>query len=260
LSLLPTTREFLALVEQETGFPVKLLEDPNLPVLAQIRIARGAVPAHFLTYRPARDDTLDYAICYQCGFVLRLFETPPEERFDFIGTPAGQEQVRAGMLGPGGTLAGRGLGGPDAERVAGMVYDGLMTHLRSIPVGMRVADWIHANYPALHASQRATALKELAEARGSLQPEVRDMTPAPVYRATVAIDAAYAGFWAEMYAMRELAAPYRFSGYEADGRRLLEIWREVPADAVHDRELVDRWAAHLGLTGWHRWAPYRAPD
>jgi hypothetical protein len=58
LSLLPTTREFLALVERETGYPVKVLEDPNLPTLASVRIARKTVPAHFLTYKPTRDESL----------------------------------------------------------------------------------------------------------------------------------------------------------------------------------------------------------
>jgi hypothetical protein len=260
LSLLPTTREFLALVEKETGYPVKVLEDPNLPTLASIRIARGAVPAHFLTYKPTRDESLDYMIFYQCSFVLRLFETAPEERFDFASTPGGRDEVVKEMVGPGGTLAGRGLSPGDAEHAAGMVFDGLMTHLRSIPVGMRIADWIYANYPALHTSQHTTALKELAEAKASLQPEIRAMTPERVYRATIAINAAYALFWAEKYRRHELASPYSFAGYEPDGRKLLEIWRQVPVDAAHDRELIDRWAEELHLTGWHQWLPYRAPD
>jgi hypothetical protein len=260
LPLLPTTHEFLTLVEKETGYPVKLLEDPNLPTLTSIRIARGTVPAHFLTYKPTRDESLDYMICYQCGFVLRLFETPPEQRFDFASAPAGRDEVSREMVGPSGTLAARGLSPADAEQVAAMVSDGLMTHLRSIPVGMRIADWIYANYPALHASQRATVLKELSEAKASLQPEIRDMTPGRVYRATIAINSAYAQFWDGKYNMRELASPYRFAGYEPDGRKLLEIWREAPVDAAHDRELIDSWAEMLGLTGWYQWLPYRAPD
>ena len=83
---LPTTREFLALVGSDTGYPVKVLEDPNLPNLATVRMARGNVPAHFVTYKPTRDESLDYLICVQCGFVLRLFDTPPEQRFSMTGT------------------------------------------------------------------------------------------------------------------------------------------------------------------------------
>jgi hypothetical protein len=31
----------------------------------------------------------------------------------------------------------------------------------------------------------------------------------------------------------------------------------VPVDAKHDSELVDRWAAAEGLTGWFNWIPYQ---
>ena len=57
MSLLPATREFLALVETETGYPVRVREDPSLPTLAVVRMARGNVPAHFVTYKPTRDES-----------------------------------------------------------------------------------------------------------------------------------------------------------------------------------------------------------
>jgi len=62
LSLQPTTREFLAIAERETGYPVQLLEDPSLPTLTAVRIARGNVPAHFLTYKPTLDDSIEMAL------------------------------------------------------------------------------------------------------------------------------------------------------------------------------------------------------
>ena len=52
LPLLDVTHEFLAIVEKETGYPVKLLEDPNLPTFAKVHMARGNVPAHFVYYKP----------------------------------------------------------------------------------------------------------------------------------------------------------------------------------------------------------------
>jgi hypothetical protein len=86
LSLPPIPRELLTLVGSDTGYPVKVLEEPNLPTLATVRMARGNVPAHFVTYKPPRDESLDYMIYLQCGFVLRLFDTPPEQRFSLTGT------------------------------------------------------------------------------------------------------------------------------------------------------------------------------
>ena len=31
----------------------------------------------------------------------------------------------------------------------------------------------------------------------------------------------------------------------------------LPPDAAHDRELVDAWAATIGMHGWYTWIPYK---
>ena len=152
-------------MEKETGYPVKLLEEPNLPTFAVVRMARNSVPAHFVQYKPTHDESLDYMICFQCGFILRLFENPPEQRFDLAGTPDAERAVSSMLSGPSGTLEKYGLQPAQLAQMAATFLSGLMTHLRSVPIGMRIADWIYASYPALHASQRATVLKELAEAQ-----------------------------------------------------------------------------------------------
>ena len=180
------TREFLALVEKETGYPAKLLEDPSLESLCTARIAHGTVPVHFIRYKPTRDESLDYLICHQCGFVLRLFESPPEQRFNFGSTVQGQEEVIRLLAGPEGKVTARGL----SKHLAGNLFNGMMAHLRSIPIGMRVAAWIMAEYPQLRASQRSAVLKELAGAKETLQPRVREMTPDRLYRPAMAINAA----------------------------------------------------------------------
>ncbi len=260
MPLQQVTHEFLTLVERETGYPARLIEDPNLPTLAKVQMARGTVPAHFIQYKPTRDESLDYLICYQCGYILRLFETPPGERYDLGVKLAKEAEVVQLLTGPAGKLARFGVTAAQAGQLAGVYLGGLLTHLRSIPIGMRVAEWLAENYPALRASQRATVLKELAEAKGSLQGQVREITPDEIYLPTMAINAAHAMFWAERYGRRELSAPYRSYGYDAGGRALLKLWRAAPADPAHDRELVDSWAAQLGLTGWYEWLPYTPPQ
>ena len=259
MPLLDVTREFLTMVEKETGYPVKLLEEPDLPTLARVRVARNNVPAHFVQYKPTQDESLDYMICFQCGFILRLFENPPERRFDLAGTPDAERELSGMLSGPSGTLEKFGLQPAQLEQMAATFLSGLMTHLRSIPVGMRIAEWIYAGFPALLPSQRVTVLKELAEAQQGLQPSIREITPDPIFSPTTAINAAFALFWADKYGMRELFGPYRGSAYDAEGRALLRIWREVPSSPLHDKELIDRWGARLGLARWYRWAPYVAP-
>ncbi len=71
--------EVLQLVEDRTGARVELVPDPGLQTYASVRMARGHMHAHLLTYNPDKPGT-DYHIAYQCGFVLRIFDTPPEER------------------------------------------------------------------------------------------------------------------------------------------------------------------------------------
>lgn len=259
MPLKPVTREFLALVQRETGYPVKLVEEPELPTRARVQIARGNVPAHLVQYRPARDDSVDYLICYQCGFVLRLFETSPAERFDLIGTEAGRAEVQRLVTRPDSGLAKYDLSSAQRTQMASAFYDGLLTHLRSIPIGLRVAEWLHENYPELREGQRATVLKEIADAKGTLQPQVRDMTPDRVYAVTQAINAAYGTYWAEQYGMRELATPFQFAGFERAGRALLKIWRDTPAEPAHDRALIESWAESLGIRDWLQWTPYVAP-
>ena len=40
-------------VEELSGKPVHVMEDPQVKVMAVVTPARGAAPAHFLRYRPA---------------------------------------------------------------------------------------------------------------------------------------------------------------------------------------------------------------
>lgn len=205
MPLLAATRDFLARVEDETGFPVRLTEDASLPTLARIRPARGNAPAHFVQYKPTRDESLDYVICLQCGFVLRLFAQPPTQRCEFGGTAAGERAVLRLVSDPQSQLAQLGLESAQLGQMAANFYGGLLTHLRSVPIGLRIADWIFDRYPGLRASQRATVLKELAEAKAALQPNLRALTPERILQPTMAINAAQALFWAERYDMRELA-------------------------------------------------------
>jgi hypothetical protein len=63
------------------------MRDDELPVLTTMQTARGGAAFHVIRYRTS-NDPLDYLIAYQAGFLLRLFQNPPERRFDFVPDPA----------------------------------------------------------------------------------------------------------------------------------------------------------------------------
>src|SRR5437867_2366809 len=93
MNLRAATREVIKRVEDTTGRPVLVGADATLKVLATVSMARGQAPAHFVTYNPTGNAAPDYLICYQCGFVLRLFANPPSQRFDFTGSPSARAKV-----------------------------------------------------------------------------------------------------------------------------------------------------------------------
>src|SRR5213080_4218332 len=70
MPLLPETSAVLKLVEERTGTPVELRDDPSLPVLANVTMARAGVSAHVVRFNPNRSAP-DYLITYECGFVLQ---------------------------------------------------------------------------------------------------------------------------------------------------------------------------------------------
>jgi hypothetical protein len=50
IKLRATTKKIISLLEEKSGFPVEVMEDKSLPVFASLRIARGSLPAHILSF------------------------------------------------------------------------------------------------------------------------------------------------------------------------------------------------------------------
>ena len=87
------TEQVLQQVHELTGRPVIVDADPDLKLIASSKIARGADPAHLISYNPTASANADYLIVFQCGFILRMFSLPVSERFDFQGSWRGRKEV-----------------------------------------------------------------------------------------------------------------------------------------------------------------------
>ena len=93
-NLRPETTGILERVELLSGRPVQFKPDSSLPLRATLKTARDGAEAHVLHYRPS-NEPLDYWAAFQAGYLLRMFELPQDQRFDFKGTGQGLEQVHA---------------------------------------------------------------------------------------------------------------------------------------------------------------------
>lgn len=249
-NLRPETMDILKRVETLSGCPVEFKPDSSLTLRATLKMARNGAPAHVLRYRPT-NDPIDYWVAYQAGFALRLFDLPPNERFDFAGTGEGIKQVE--------TLLSTGQPLTDADKAvlpefAQMTVHWALLNLRSYAIGMRIDQWIADEYPSLHEMQAAGVDSMQQENLQLLSKQLGNLfIPVPL----LAPVAAYALFADRLLGNTIYAIPYRAAGVLEPGKELLRISDIVAADCRHDRELVDAWAASIGMTGWFRWIPYK---
>jgi hypothetical protein len=251
MNLRPETQEILRRVEDVTGIPVEIIQDTHQPHLARITRARRGVPTHILRVNPTLGDP-DYLIVYECGFILRQYDDLPDERREFAGTAEGRTEVERLFRRSGQTAQL-----PDTARtqLVQQLLDGILTQLRSYPIGMRIDGWIHDYFPDLDPLQRDAVARQQTDNLSTLRPELKAFAPKPVYDANISMNAAYAIFCDRVFGKAGYAIPYRSAGFEKRGRALLDIMESIPNDAASDRALVDAWANELGLSGWYQWVP-----
>ena len=249
-NLRPETMDILKRVETLSGCPVEFKPDSSLALRATLQMARNGAPAHVLRYRPS-NEPIDYWVSYQAGYAVRLFDLPPNERFDFVGAGEGAQQVE--------TLLKTGQPLTDADKAivpafAQITAQWALMNLRSYAIGMRVDQWIADEYPALKDTQAAgvNALQQenlqlLSKRVGSLSIPVPLLAPV----------GAYALFADRLLGSSVYAIPYRAAGVLDAGMELLRISDTIAPDRSHDCELVEAWASSIGMTGWYTWTPYK---
>src|SRR5512139_1282117 len=105
------------------------MEDPKLPVIATVRMARaGGLPAHLISYKQVPGELPDYQICFECGYILRLFDNPPDKRFDVTDTVEGREEIEKMITAPVGLAFKYRLEKAQIERMRSQFLDGLIVH------------------------------------------------------------------------------------------------------------------------------------
>jgi hypothetical protein len=256
MKLRDTTRKIISRLEEKSGYPVQVLEDADLSTFAVIRIARGNMPAHILRYKPLTPPPVDYTICWQCSLALRLFEREAGQRFQIASSSESSQQLDKILYAPNGVANRFRLAKAQTDSLRDQLLQGLITHLYSVAVGLRVSEALTIDYPELLDLEAQHVERELKMNYEGLSERMREMMPQEVYSATHKINAAYALYWANRLEKPEIANPYRLHGFESAGNKLLEILESVPNDPAHDYELVDQWAEALGIRSWYVWVKY----
>lgn len=254
MNLLPTTQVVLEQVQSTTGRPVEIVVDAEQEHLARMTRARDGAAAHLLRTNPTMGYP-NYLIVYECGFVLRQYGPPPEDRVDFAPTATGRTEMERLVK-----RAGQTARLPEAAipMLVDQFFTGLLVQLRSLPIGMRIDTWIEREFPELLDLQREAVARQQSDNLSVLNPKVKQFAPKAAYDPNATMNAAYAVFCDRLFGNAGYVIPWRSAGYDKAGRRLLDVMDSVPDDGASDRRLVDAWAEQLGLAGWYQWVPLRA--
>ena len=129
----------------------------------------------------------------------------------------------------------------------------LMT-LLSYPVGMRVDQWLHAEFPSLRDVQRE-GMKQIQQENMRLLSMTMGRLTVPV--PLLGMPAAYALLADQLLGTGVYEIPYRAAGVMDMGAILRDISAQVPQDPEHDCVLIDAWAQALGVSSWYAWHPYK---
>ncbi len=249
-NLRPETLAIVKRVETLSGCPVEFKPDSSMALRATFQMARNGAPAHVLKYRPT-NDPIDYWVAYQAGYAIRLFDLPPNERFDFVGTGDSVEQVETLIK------TGQPLNEVDKAQLAefaAMATHWALLNLRSFAIGMRIDQWIYDEYPSLREMQASGMDSLQQENLGLLSIRRGNLTlPVPL----LAPVAACALFADRLLKRGTYAIPYRAAGVLESGKELLVLSDAISTNRSHDRKLVDAWANAIGMKGWYRWATFK---
>lgn len=251
--LLGATAALLDDTARLTGHGFAFEARADLPTLAVVQAARGGMADHRILYRPGAD-SVDHLVAHECGHLVRLWGVPEGERM--LPVNGREEQVGA-LEGLGEELAAMANAGVPLRALSDLfrlAFPGLVAQVTNIPIDLRIERWLRDGYPALRDAQRASLLAQLEVNRGVLKSDVARITPPTIYRASCALNCAFARGVAALYGRPELADPYRETPYWEVAGRLLAALDEQPDDAEGDVAAVDRWAELLGVRGWYRWA------
>ena len=248
----PAVEKVLKQVESLSGKPVHIEATTNLPpnILANVKMARGALPFHMLEYQESLGASPDYVIVYQCGFIIRRHEIDVNNWQDFIATPEGEAVVRNWVTNNQKSAK------PPQANATGLIHflhSGLLSQVRSIPVGLRVDAWILQEFPDLLPLQEKALAKQLNDNASALRPDVQAAMPEQALAINISMSAAFAFFWAERLNQPQIALPYQATGYVERGMKLLDIVNRIPTDPSQDTALIDAWGDTLGMRNWYRW-------
>lgn len=243
--------ELLKKVEEKTGYPLRIIEKEILEFDSVLKVATSKRPYHQLTYLTAYSKHRNHFIVNNSFKILRLWKVPAEERLmpaTEIGRrlPDNEHRELAKKL---------SLGAEDefVQKMSCFIYGGLARQLTSFPVDLQVEKEVSQSFPEHSGKQLSYLQNQVKDFLPTLDEQMLSTIPERIYRASTAMNIAFAETAAELAGVRP-GSVFRHHSSRKLAERLLEDLKEVKEPGYRgDIKLTDAWARELGLVGWYEW-------
>jgi hypothetical protein len=233
-----------------SGFPVEMTEDDLTGTVgAMIQMPENHDPSLFCHLEAPELTHLRMETEARKVGRNRFFTTRPEHR---------EEAMRA----VASDLRRFSRNGYSEDSLTGLfenLIGGLCSFVYNCPLDMLIERSLREDFPALRPSQ---FLSVRTMANGALAAnqnrDILKVTPRKIYQAVLAMNGAYCLELDDLYAgATAFADPYRKMDNFSMARRLHDHWTSK-ADSLtlgDEYDLVDEFAAMLGIRGWFDWIP-----
>lgn len=217
-----------------------------------MKVAKSEAAAHTIRYAPRREAHLGYLIAHECGHLLRLWSVPPEAR---MMPSIGKEQRETAQHRLRQELPALMRYLPKAAQrdLLRIWHEGIVRQVSTYPADIRIEEWMFDQFPEMRSAQRAALVQQLKENELVLVPRVESISSKTVYRASVAMNCAFAQFAAALLQEPSLCGPYPDQAREKARRLFWELHSERHSGNLGDIAVSKRWSRVLGLSGWFKW-------
>ena len=256
---------------EKTGFPIEVVEDPTLKVSAVSQMAwRHQRDTHLIKYQSKNPALVPHLLAHELEHLaLEQAARQAGRNRSFMTTAASRADSIRSIQDDIDRFQRLGVDEASLTTAINSMVEGVVFQLYNIPLDMIIEHHLFERDAVLRASQFVSLYAQHAINLEILtNPQIKQRTPARIYKANLAMNCAYALFMDFLYgAKTQYAAPYRNSNAYVTGQRLFKIWQDSLGvfEAGDEYILVDEFARELKLQRWYEWktdaeAALEAPD
>jgi len=253
-----TTRKMT--LESATGFPIKIEEDNSLEYISAVsQMAwKHGHKEHRVRYRMRSEAMTPHLVAHELEHIVLEQEARQINRNRFFATTAKTREYAVHAIADHITkLQRQGYAEDRISDIMLKLIQGLTGQVFNLPLDMLIERNIYNKYPDLRHSQFASLYQMHVEGLHTfVNPEIKQLAPPIIFRASVTLNCAYAHFIDDLFAgITDYASAYRKSEYFSRGQNLFEIWKtrmaqHTPGD---EYDVVDEFARILKIRPWYDW-------